>query len=969
MTTDTNAALPFARRHIGPSPTEVTTMLQTIGAASVEDLLAQTLPRDIRQRDPLDLGPVLSESQALAKAREAAAQNMMMTSLIGQGYYGTILPPVIQRNILESPAWYTAYTPYQPEISQGRLEALLNFQTLVAELTGLEIANASLLDEATAAAEAMAMAQRIADSERMAFFVDQDCHPQTIAVLKTRAEALSWRIRVGDLTSDLDAAEVYGAIFQYPGTFGDVRDLREPIARLKAANAIAVVAADPLALTVLKPPGELGADIAVGSMQRFGLPMGYGGPHAAYIATRDAHKRALPGRIVGVSIDSRGNRAYRLALQTREQHIRREKATSNICTAQVLLAVVASMYAVYHGPEGLCAIACRIRDVTAMLRAGLVDLGWRVRPEAFFDTITVEVGERRQEILQKARELGINLRDIPSLRGSSGIGISCDETTTHDVVEKIWRAFGDEPSAAARRRVELASAHAEIPDELRRTGSFLQHAVFHQHRSETELLRYMRRLADRDLALDRSMIPLGSCTMKLNATAEMMPLTWPEFADLHPFVPAEQAQGYATVIAELAAILCKITGYDAISFQPNSGAQGEYTGLLAIRAWHRSRGQSGRTVCLIPASAHGTNPASAHMAGMEVVVVRCNDSGNVDIDDLRAKASTHADRLAAIMITYPSTHGVFEEEVRALCDIVHGHGGQVYLDGANLNAQVGLARPADYGADVGHINLHKTFCIPHGGGGPGMGPIGVEAHLAPFLPGHPAQSEGRHAVGPVSAAPYGSASLLVIPWLYCLMMGGVGLTQATEAAILNANYIAKRLDPHYPLLYKGRFGRVAHECIIDLRALKNRAGISVDDVAKRLIDYGFHAPTMSFPVVGTLMIEPTESESKTELDRFCDAMIAIHDEIRSIEQGRLPRDDNPLKNAPHTVLDLADERWEHPYSRKQACLPRGMPPAQKYWSPVNRIDNAYGDRNLICSCPPLAESQTAQNKEKCGIIA
>ena len=957
MTTDVNS--PFARRHIGPSPADVTTMLQTVGAASIEDLLAQTLPADIRQREPLDVGPALSESQALTTARTVAAQNVPMTSLIGQGYYGTILPPVIQRNILENPAWYTAYTPYQAEISQGRLEALLNFQTMVADLTGLEIANASLLDEATAAAEAMAMAHRISDTERAAFFVDQDCHPQTIAVLKTRAEALGWQIRVGDPMGDLGGADIFGAIFQYPGTFGDIRDLRAPIAQLKAANAISVVAADPLALPLLVPPGELGADIAVGSMQRFGVPMGYGGPHAAYIATRDAHKRALPGRIVGVSIDSRGNRAYRLALQTREQHIRREKATSNICTAQVLLAVVASMYAVYHGPDGLRAIARQVHQMTAMLRAGLVAIGWSVRPATVFDTITVEVGERQQEILEIARKLGINLRDIPSAGGASCIGISCDETTTPDIIEKVWCAFGDEPAASARRRVELANVNAEIPDQLRRNSGFLQHAVFHKYRSETEMLRYMRQLADRDLALDRCMIPLGSCTMKLNATAEMMPVTWPEFGELHPFAPAAQAQGYARVITELADMLRKITGYDAISFQPNSGAQGEYAGLLVIRAWHRSRGQGSRTVCLIPASAHGTNPASAHMAGMDVVVVRCNDSGNVDIDDLRAKASEHAERLAAIMLTYPSTHGVFEEEVRAICDIVHRHGGQVYLDGANLNAQVGLARPADYGADVGHINLHKTFCIPHGGGGPGMGPIGVKAHLAPFLPGHPALSEGPQAVGPVSAAPYGSPSILVIPWLYCLMMGGAGLTEATEIAILNANYIATRLAPHYPLLYKGHLGRIAHECIIDLRPLKNSAGISVEDVAKRLIDYGFHAPTMSFPVAGTLMIEPTESESKAELDRFCDAMIAIREEIRAIEQGHVPRDDNPLRNAPHTVLDLADERWQHPYSRRQACLPDGVSSSQKYWSPVNRIDNAYGDRHLICTCPPLGEYQAA----------
>jgi glycine dehydrogenase len=934
-------------------------MLAVVGAASLDELLAQTLPQDIRQRRPLYLPSALSEAEALERARQVASQNIAMTSLIGQGYYGTILPPVIQRNILENPAWYTAYTPYQPEISQGRLEALINFQTMVADLTGLEISNASLLDEATAAAEAMAMAQRISETERTVFFADHDCHPQTLAVLKTRAEALGWEVRVGDPMRDLDASEVFGAIFQYPGTFGEIRDFREPIAKLKANNAISVVAADLLALTLLKPPGELGADIAVGSAQRFGVPMGYGGPHAAYIATRDAHKRALPGRLAGVSIDSHGNRAYRLALQTREQHIRREKATSNICTAQVLLAVIASMYAIYHGPEGLTAIARRLSKTAAVLRAGLVALGCKVNTSAFFDTITVDVGARRQEVLDRARDSGINLRDIPSHHGTSCVGISCDETTTRDTIEKVWCAFGDSPEGAARRSVELAGARGDISTDLRRSSEFLTHPVFHQYRSETELLRYMRRLADRDLALDRSMIPLGSCTMKLNATAEMLPLTWPEFANLHPFAPVSQAQGYASLIVQLGATLREITGYDAISFQPNSGAQGEYAGLLAVRAYHQSRGQGYRTICFIPASAHGTNPASAHMAGMDVVVVRCNESGNIDVADLRAKAEANADRLAAIMITYPSTHGVFEEEVRAICDIVHSHGGQVYLDGANLNAQVGLARPADYGADVGHLNLHKTFCIPHGGGGPGMGPIGVKAHLAPFLPGHPEQPDEPSIVGPVSAAPYGSASILVIPWLYCLMMSGEGLTAATTIAILNANYIAKRLDPHYPLLYKGRFGRVAHECIVDLRPLKNSAGVSVDDVAKRLIDYGFHAPTMSFPVAGTLMIEPTESESKMEIDRFCDAMIAIREEIRSIEQGQAPQDNNLLKNAPHIVLELADENWQRPYSRTQACFPKGVSATSKYWSPVNRIDNVYGDRNLICTCPPVEQFQAA----------
>jgi len=930
-------------------------MLETVGAADLDELIAQTLPPAIRQHEPLKLKPALSESEALERARKIASCNSAMTPLIGQGYYGTILPPVIQRNILENPAWYTAYTPYQPEISQGRLEALLNFQTMVAELTGLDIANASLLDEATAAAEAMAMARHVSETAGTQFFVDQDCHPQTIAVLRTRAEAFGWQIQVGDSLQDMNASAVFGAIFQYPGTFGDIHDLREPIARLKAVGATSIVAADPLALTILKPPGEFGADIAVGSMQRFGMPMGFGGPHAAYLAARDAYKRALPGRLVGVSIDSRGNRAYRLALQTREQHIRREKATSNICTAQVLPAVIASMYAVYHGPEGVSAIARRIHKMTAVLRAGLVAQGWKVQTPVFFDTITVDVGTRREAILESAGKAGLNLRDI---RSGQRVGISIDETTTMSVVEAVWRAFGDTSEAAARRCSELETA-STIPDALLRASPFLTHSVFHRYRSETEMLRYMRSLADRDLALDRSMIPLGSCTMKLNATAEIMPITWPDFANLHPFAPPAQAQGYALLIAELADTLREITGYDAISFQPNSGAQGEFAGLLAIRAYHRSRGQEQRSVCLIPASAHGTNPASAHMAGMEVVVVRCNDSGNVDIEDLRAKSSMHADRLAAIMITYPSTHGVFEEDIGAICEIVHTHGGQVYLDGANLTAQVGLARPVDYGADVGHLNLHKTFCIPHGGGGPGMGPIGVKAHLAPFLPGNPVNPDGSVSVGPISAAPFSSASILVIPWLYCLMMGGSGLTAATKIAILNANYIAKRLDPYYPLLYKGRLGRVAHECIIDTRQLKNSAGVSVDDIAKRLIDYGFHAPTMSFPVAGTLMVEPTESESKAELDRFCDAMIAIRKEIEAIEQGHAPRESNLLKNAPHTVFDLADDHWQRPYSRSQACFPAGVVPARKYWPSVNRIDNVYGDRNLICTCPPLDAYRTA----------
>jgi glycine dehydrogenase len=972
---DAPAQNEFAVRHIGPSPADVTKMLDTIGAASIDELIAQTVPSTIRQRAPLDLGPPLSETQVLQKLRCVASKNKVMTSLIGQGYYGTILPPAIQRNILENPAWYTAYTPYQSEISQGRLEALLNFQTMIVDLTGLEIANASLLDEATAAAEAMAMARRIARSQAAIFFVDRDCHPQSIAVVRTRAEPLGWQVIVGDPMTDLDPSAVFGALFQYPGCCGEIRDFRRPIADLHAAGALAVMAADPLALALLTPPGELGADIAIGSTQRFGVPMGYGGPHAAYIATKGAHRRALPGRIVGVSVDARGRVAYRLALQTREQHIRREKATSNICTAQVLLAVMASMYAVYHGPEGLRTIARNVHKSAAALAAGLNVLGWSVARKNFFDTITVDVGDRQPEILRRAVENGINLRNIAGEDGARRIGISCDETTTPAVIEAVWRSFGTSAGKPAAAGISFTGISREtidaLPASLRRESNFLTHPVFHRYRSETEMLRYMRRLADRDLALDRSMIPLGSCTMKLNATTEMIPLSWPEFSDIHPFAPADQVEGYAEMIADLSAKLCAITGFDAVSLQPNSGAQGEYAGLLAVRAYHRSRGQAHRNVCLIPSSAHGTNPASAHMAGMNVVVVSCDGEGNVDLTDLRAKAEKHADHLAVLMITYPSTHGVFEPEIRSICDIVHAFGGQVYLDGANLNAQVGLARPADYGADVSHLNLHKTFCIPHGGGGPGMGPIGVKAHLAAFLPGHPerpgearigadlGQARGPTQIGAVSAAPFGSASILTISWIYIMLMAGDGLTAATEAAILNANYIAARLAEHYPLLFKGRNGRIAHECILDTRPFKAAAGISVDDIAKRLIDYGFHAPTMSFPVPGTLMVEPTESESKAELDRFCEAMISIRGEIRAIQEGRMGRDNNALRNAPHTVLDLADEKWERPYSRAQACFPLKTLEVDKYWCPVNRVDNVYGDRNLLCSCPSIEELQEA----------
>jgi glycine dehydrogenase len=947
-----DAATSFARRHIGPSPRDVAAMLETVGARSIGELMNETLPSSIRQKTPLDLGAALTETEALSHMGELAAQNQLFTSLIGQGYSGTILPAVIQRNILESPAWYTAYTPYQPEISQGRLEALFNFQTMICDLTGLDVANASLLDEATAAAEAMALAERAAQAKTKSFFVDRNVHPQTLAVLRTRAEPLGWTLVVGDPLADLVKADVFGALLQYPDTSGAVRDLRPAIAALHDKGALAVVAADLLGLTLLASPGELGADIAIGSAQRFGVPMGYGGPHAAYMAGRDALKRSLPGRIVGLSVDSRGAPAYRLALQTREQHIRREKATSNICTAQVLLAVIASMYAVYHGPEGLTHIARNIHRRTAVLAAGLRKLGFALASEAFFDTVTVDAGAKRDEIISRARSEKINFRV-----GERTLGISLDETTTPATIEAVWRAFG---GSLAYADIEAGTREA-LPAELRRTGRFLTHPTFHAHRSETEMLRYMRKLSDRDLALDRAMIPLGSCTMKLNATTEMIPLTWPEFASLHPFAPREQAAGYHALFARLERWLCDITGYDAISLQPNSGAQGEYAGLLAIRGYHAGRGESHRKVCLIPSSAHGTNPASAAMAGMDVVVVACDAGGNVDVNDLRAKADAHSKTLAAIMITYPSTHGVFEEQIREICDIVHGHGGQVYLDGANLNAQVGLSRPGDYGADVSHLNLHKTFCIPHGGGGPGMGPIGVRKHLAPFLPSHPenchpaTNGATQHPVGPVSAAPFGSSSILTISYIYILMMGGEGLTRATEIAILNANYIAARLDAHFPVLYRNAKGRVAHECIVDPRPLKTKCGVTVDDIAKRLIDYGFHAPTMSFPVPGTLMIEPTESESKAELDRFCDAMIAIRKEIAEVENGRFKIEASPLRHAPHTVHDIADDEWKRAYGRAEGCFPEGVSRTDKYWSPVGRVDNVYGDRNLVCSCPPVSD--------------
>jgi glycine dehydrogenase len=944
----------FSSRHIGPSGPDVTAMLDVIGVRSVDALIAQALPDSIRFPGMLEVGAALSESDALAHLKSLAAKNQVATSLIGMGYHDTVVPPVILRNILESPAWYTAYTPYQPEISQGRLEALLNFQTMVCDLTGLDIANASLLDEATAAAEAMALAKRVAKSSSMRFLVDAHVHPQTLAVLSTRAEPLGWEIVPVDERTELSDCACFGGLFQYPGTYGHVPDLAKAIDAVHAQGGIAVVAADPLALTLLKPPGEFGADIAIGSTQRFGVPLGFGGPHAAYIAVRQSFQRSLPGRLVGVSVDTNGAPAFRLALQTREQHIRRDKATSNICTAQVLLAVTAAMYAVYHGPEGLTQISQGIHRLTAALAAGLRTLGVRILNSTYFDTLTVDGGAGHELILQRAREARLNFRMLaPGECGAvHALGMSLDETSSDATVASILRCFGGGGGVSAAAAMHgAAGLHAGplsgIPTALRRTSAFLTHPVFHRYRSETEMLRYIRRLGDRDLALDRTMIPLGSCTMKLNATAEMIPMTWPGFAGLHPFAPPEQWQGYKDLFTALECALCDITGYDAVSLQPNSGAQGEYAGLLAIRAYHRSRNEPGRTVCLIPASAHGTNPASAAMAGMQVVVVQCDSKGNVDLHDLKVHCERYAGTLAAIMVTYPSTHGVFEEEIRTLCEMVHRAGGQVYIDGANLNAQVGLARPADYGADVSHLNLHKTFCIPHGGGGPGMGPIGVKSHLAPFLPGHPR--------GAVAAAPFGSPSILPIAYMYIRLMGSAGLKRASEIAILSANYVARRLEGHFEVLYRNATGRVAHECIIDTRVFKDSCGVTVDDIAKRLIDFGFHAPTMSFPVPGTLMIEPTESESKRELDRFCDAMVSIRAEIREIEQRRYALAESPLRRAPHTVRDLVDEGWNRPYTRSVGCLPAGGDGADKYWPPVGRVDNVHGDRNLMCSCPPVAE--------------
>ncbi|MFV2119296.1 aminomethyl-transferring glycine dehydrogenase [Streptomyces sp. Act-28] len=943
---------PFEQRHIGPDAGARAKMLAQVGYGSLDELTAAAVPDVIRSAEALGLPEARTEAEVLAELRSLAGRNQVLAPMIGLGYYGTFTPPVILRNVMENPAWYTAYTPYQPEISQGRLEALLNFQTMVADLTGLPTSGASLLDEGTAAAEAMSLARRVGKVKNGVFLVDADALPQTIAVIETRAEPTGVEVVVADLNDGIPAevAErgVFGVLLQYPGASGAVRDIKPLVDAAHELGAVVTVAADLLALTLLASPGELGADIAVGTTQRFGVPMGFGGPHAGYMAVRDTFARSLPGRLVGVSVDADGDKAYRLALQTREQHIRREKATSNICTAQVLLAVMAGMYAVYHGPDGLRDIARRTHRYAAILAAGLRAGGVEVVHDSFFDTVTARVPGKAAEVVAGAREGGVNIR----LVDADHVSVACDETTDRARLATVWAAFGVSGDIEA---LDAETADA-LPETLLRTDAYLTHPVFHAHRSETAMLRYLRRLADRDYALDRGMIPLGSCTMKLNATTEMEPVTWPEFGQMHPFAPAEQAEGYLTLIHELEDRLAEVTGYDKVSLQPNAGSQGELAGLLAVRAYHRANGDAQRTVCLIPSSAHGTNAASAVMAGMKVVVVRTADDGEIDVADLRARIEQYRDELAVLMITYPSTHGVFEEHVADICARVHEAGGQVYVDGANLNALVGLAKPGEFGGDVSHLNLHKTFCIPHGGGGPGVGPVAVRSHLAPYLPNHPLQPAAgpETGVGPISAAPWGSAGILPISWAYVRLMGGEGLKRATQVAVLAANYVAKRLEPHFPVLYTGPGGLVAHECIIDLRPLSKATGVSVDDIAKRLIDYGFHAPTMSFPVAGTLMIEPTESEDLTELDRFCDTMIAIRGEIEKVESGVWPADDNPLRNAPHTAAALGGE-WDHAYSREEAVFPAGVSAADKYWPPVRRIDGAFGDRNLVCSCPPLDE--------------
>jgi glycine dehydrogenase len=940
----------FVSRHIGPSPAEQQAMLDLLGYASLDEFIDAVIPEKIRFRGALSTGRPRTEHDVLSELRNTVAVNKVFRSFLGLGYHDTLTPPVVQRNILENPGWYTAYTPYQAEIAQGRLEALLNYQTMVMDLAGMEIANASLLDEGTAAAEAVAMAHAVKGKDgKETVVISTACHAQTIDVVRTRAEARGWKVIVEDEAKLAVGPEVFAVLVQYPGTDGGVRDYRELADATHAAEAMIVVATDLLALTLLAPPGEWGADVVVGNSQRFGVPLGYGGPHAAFFATKDEFKRVMPGRIIGVSRDSAGKPALRMALQTREQHIRREKATSNVCTAQVLLAVIAGMYAVWHGPDGLTRIAKRVHKLAAALAAALERAGHKVRHDVFFDTVCVEPnGRTAQQVIVAARDRGINLR-----ADGNGVCIALDETVSAADVSDVLAAFGA-PNASVE---EIAAETDDRYDErFARTSAFLTHPVFRQHHSETEMLRYMRMLESRDFSLTHGMIPLGSCTMKLNATAEMIPVTWPEIGKLHPFAPREQAAGYSKMFAQLESDLADITGFDAVSLQPNAGSQGEFAGLLVIHAYHKSRGEGHRNVCLIPQSAHGTNPASAVMAGLTVVVVKTDPNGNIDLADLKAKAEEHKADLSALMVTYPSTHGVFEETITDVCAIVHANGGQVYMDGANMNALVGVARPADIGADVCHINLHKTFCIPHGGGGPGMGPIGVRKHLAPFLPGHPVvHLDGRETLGAVSAAPWGSASILPISWVYIRMMGASGLTDATKVAILNANYIAKRLEPHFPVLYKGKNGLVAHECIVDPRGVKQASGVEVEDIAKRLMDYGFHAPTVSFPVAGTLMIEPTESESKVELDRFCDAMIAIREEIRDVESGVLDKKDNPLKNSPHTMEAVISDAWSHGYSRERAAFPIPSTRTRKFWPAVGRVESAFGDRNLVCSCPPIEE--------------
>lgn len=946
----------FIPRHIGPREHDIQAMLETIGEPSLESLIDKVVPRSIAMSRSLDLPPPVSERNVLSDLRKTSMRNKVLTSMIGMGYYGAITPKVILRNVLENPGWYTAYSPYQAEVSQGRLEALVNYQQMIIDMTGLDMANASLLDEATAAAEAMAMAHRVAKNKTNGFFIDADTHPQTIAVVQTRARAFGFDVVIGDPFVDLVPEEVFGALLSYPGSSGECRDFRQTIEQLHAARALAIMATDLLALALLTPPGELGADVAVGSSQRFGVPMGYGGPHAAFFATSEKYKRSLPGRIIGVSSDSHGHRGFRMALQTREQHIRREKATSNICTAQVLLAVLAGFFAVYHGPEGVKRIASRVHRFAEVCATAIRSYGYEVVTKAYFDTITVYTPGRASAIVAKAREKKINLRFVDA----DHVGISCDETTRRSEVRKLLTCFRS--SAMRDETLDEIDAKADcgIPGSLKRTSAFLTHPTFSSYQSETEMMRYLRRLQVKDIALDRSMIPLGSCTMKLNATTEMIPVTWRNFAMMHPFAPLEQTQGYQQLFEDLEAMLCEITGFDAVSLQPNAGSQGEYSGLLTIAQYHRKNGEGNRNVCLIPVSAHGTNPASAVMAGMKVVIVKCDEHGNVDVDDLRARAEEHAENLAALMITYPSTHGVFESAIAEICQIIHDNGGQVYLDGANLNAMMGLVRPADVGADVCHMNLHKTFAIPHGGGGPGVGPIGVKAHLAPFLPGHvvvegvnPAQGKGE-TIGEISAAPWGSASILPISWTYIAMSGADGLKRASCVAILNANYIARRLNDYFPVVYMGDNGYVAHECIIDLRGFRESCGITVEDVAKRLVDYGFHAPTMSWPVAETMMVEPTESESKEELDRFCDAMIAIRAEIAEVEAGQVAAEDSVLRHAPHTHQLLLQD-WTAKYSKQQAFFPLPYIRDDKFWPPVGRIDNVQGDRNLVCTCPPVHE--------------